>query len=59
MKAVPRGLWGRYVCTRDGRSWYWKEILLNAKDGAFVNNAVEMSNISEKYHRRIATCSTP
>ena len=26
-----------------------KKILLNAKDGAFVNNAVEMSNISEKY----------
>ena len=26
-----------------------KKILLNAEDGAFVNNAVEMSNISEKY----------
>jgi hypothetical protein len=26
-----------------------KKILLNAEDGAFVNNAVEVSNISEKY----------
>ena len=26
-----------------------KKILVNAEDGAFVNNAVEMSNISEKY----------
>ena len=26
-----------------------KKILLNAEDGAFVNNAVEMSNVSEKY----------
>src|SRR5215211_4604830 len=26
-----------------------KKILLNAEDGVFVNNAVEMSNISEKY----------
>jgi hypothetical protein len=26
-----------------------KKILLNAKDGAFVNNAVERSNIFEKY----------
>jgi hypothetical protein len=26
-----------------------KKILLNAEDGAFVNNAEEMSNISEKY----------
>jgi len=26
-----------------------KKIFLNAEDGAFVNNAVEMSNISEKY----------
>jgi protoporphyrinogen oxidase len=26
-----------------------KKILLNAEDGAFVNNAVEISNISEKY----------
>jgi Flavin containing amine oxidoreductase len=26
-----------------------RKILLNAEDGAFVNNAVEMSNISEKY----------
>ena len=26
-----------------------KKILLNAEDGAFVNNAAEMSNISEKY----------
>ncbi len=26
-----------------------KKILLNAEDGAFVNNAVEISNVSEKY----------
>jgi hypothetical protein len=26
-----------------------KKILLNAEDRAFVNNAVEVSNISEKY----------
>lgn len=26
-----------------------KKILLNAEDGAFVNNAVEMSDISEEY----------
>ena len=26
-----------------------KKILLNAEDGAFVNNAVQMSNISERY----------
>jgi hypothetical protein len=26
-----------------------KKIMLNAEDGAFVNNAVEMSNVSERY----------
>jgi protoporphyrinogen oxidase len=49
-KAVPEGAVGE-VCIyyeTDGLG-SGKKILLNAEDGAFVNNAVEMSNISEKY----------
>jgi len=49
-EAVPEGCVGE-VCIyyeTDGLG-SGKKILLNAEDGAFVNNAVEMSNISEKY----------
>ena len=49
-EAVPEGSVGE-VCLyyeTDGLGT-GKKILLNAEDGAFVNNAVEMSNISEKY----------
>ncbi|HEX5914158.1 MAG TPA: FAD-dependent oxidoreductase, partial [Rubrobacter sp.] len=49
-EAVPEGSVGE-VCLyyeTDGLG-SGKKILLNAEDGAFVNNAVEMSNISEKY----------
>ena len=49
-EAVPEGAVGEaciYYET-DGLDT-GKKILLNAEDGAFVNNAVEMSNISEKY----------
>jgi phytoene dehydrogenase-like protein len=49
-EAVPEGAVGE-VCLyyeTDGLG-SGKKIFLNAEDGAFVNNAVEMSNISEKY----------
>ena len=49
-EAVPEGAVGE-VCIyyeTDGLGSA-KKILLNAEDGAFVNNAVEVSNISEKY----------
>src|SRR5215210_5585731 len=49
-EAVPEGSVGE-VCMyyeTDGLG-SGKKILLNAEDGAFLNNAVEMSNISEKY----------
>jgi phytoene dehydrogenase-like protein len=49
-QAVPEGAVGE-VCLyyeTDGLG-SGKKILLNAENGAFVNNAVEMSNISEKY----------
>jgi protoporphyrinogen oxidase len=49
-EAVPEGAVGE-VCIyyeTDGLG-IGKKILLNAEGGAFVNNAVEMSNISEKY----------
>src|SRR5215204_738782 len=49
-EAVPEGAVGE-VCIyyeTDGLG-SGKKILLNAEDGAFVNNAVEMSNISENY----------
>jgi len=49
-EAVPEGSVGE-VCMyyeTDGLG-SGKKILLNAEDGAFVNNAVEMSNISEMY----------
>jgi hypothetical protein len=49
-EAVPEGSVGE-VCIyyeTDGLG-SGRKILLNAEDGAFVNNAVEMSNISEKY----------
>jgi len=49
-EAVPEGSVGE-VCMyyeTDGLG-SGKKILLNAEDGAFVNNAVEMSNISKKY----------
>jgi Flavin containing amine oxidoreductase len=49
-EAVPEGSAGEvciYYETNELGSG--KKILLNAEDGAFVNNAVEMSNISEKY----------
>jgi phytoene dehydrogenase-like protein len=49
-EAVPEGFVGE-VCLyyeTDGLG-SGKKILLNTEDGAFVNNAVEMSNISEKY----------
>jgi len=49
-EAVPEGSVGE-VCIyyeTDGLG-SGKKILLNAEDGAFVNNAMEMSNISEKY----------
>ena len=49
-EAVPEGSVGEVCmfCETDGLG-SGKKILLNAEDGAFVNNAVEMSNISEKY----------
>src|SRR5215218_7578534 len=49
-EAVPEGSAGE-VCIyyETDRLGSGKKILLNAEDGAFVNNAVEMSNISEKY----------
>jgi phytoene dehydrogenase-like protein len=48
--AVPEGSVGE-VCIyyETDELGSGKKILLNAEDGAFVNNAVEMSNISEKY----------
>jgi len=49
-EAVPEGSVGE-VCMyyeTDGLG-SGKKILLNAEDGAFVNNAVEISNVSEKY----------
>ncbi len=49
-EAVPEGAVGE-VCLyyeTDGLG-SGKKILLNAEDGAFVNNAVEISNVSEKY----------
>src|SRR5215208_1488550 len=49
-EAVPEGSVGE-VCIyyeTDGLG-SGKKILLNAEDGAFVNNAVEISNVSEKY----------
>jgi phytoene dehydrogenase-like protein len=49
-ETVPKGSVGE-VCLyyeTDGLG-SGKKVLLNAEDGAFVNNAVEMSNISEKY----------
>jgi Flavin containing amine oxidoreductase len=49
-EAVPEGSVGE-ICIyyeTDGLG-SGKKILLNAEDGAFLNNAVEMSNISEKY----------
>jgi hypothetical protein len=49
-EAVPEGSAGE-VCIyyETDRLGSGRKILLNAEDGAFVNNAVEMSNISEKY----------
>jgi phytoene dehydrogenase-like protein len=49
-EAVPEGSVGE-VCLyyETDELGSGKKILLNAEDGAFVNNAVEMSNISEKY----------
>ncbi len=49
-EAAPEGAVGE-VCMyyeTDGLG-SGRKILLNAEDGAFVNNAVEMSNVSEKY----------
>ncbi|HYZ06654.1 MAG TPA: NAD(P)/FAD-dependent oxidoreductase, partial [Rubrobacter sp.] len=49
-EAVPEGSVGE-VCMyyeTDGLG-SGKKLLLNAEDGAFVNNAVEISNVSEKY----------
>ncbi|HEX6711263.1 MAG TPA: NAD(P)/FAD-dependent oxidoreductase [Rubrobacter sp.] len=49
-EAVPEGAVGE-VCLyyeTDGLG-SGRKILLNAEDGAFVNNAVEISNVSEKY----------
>ena len=49
-EAMPEGAVGE-VCVyyeTDGLG-SGKKILLNSEDGAFVNNAAEMSNISEKY----------
>lgn len=49
-EAVPEGAVGE-VCMyyeTDGLG-SGEKILLNAEDGAFVNNAAEMSNVSEKY----------
>ncbi len=49
-EAVPEGAVGEacmYYET-DGLG-SGKKILLNAEDGAFVNNAVEISNVSERY----------
>jgi hypothetical protein len=49
-EAVPEGAVGE-VCMyyeTDGLG-SGKKILLNADDGTFVNNAVEKSNVSEKY----------
>jgi phytoene dehydrogenase-like protein len=49
-EAVPEGAVGE-VCLYYQTDGFGsgKKILLNAEDGAFVNNAVEMSNVSEKY----------
>ena len=49
-EAVPEGSVGE-VCIyyETDRFGSGKKILLNAEDGAFVNNAVEMSNVSERY----------
>jgi len=49
-EAVPEGSVGE-VCLyyETNGLGSGKKILLNAEDGAFVNNAVEMSNISERY----------
>src|SRR5215211_2058014 len=49
-EAVPEGAVGE-VCIyyETDELGSGKKILLNAEDGVFVNNAVEMSNISEKY----------
>jgi phytoene dehydrogenase-like protein len=49
-ESIPEGAVGE-VCMyyeTDGLGG-GKKILLNADDGAFVNNAVEVSNVSEKY----------
>jgi phytoene dehydrogenase-like protein len=49
-EAVPEGAVGE-VCVyyeTDGLG-SGKKILLNAEDGAFMNNAAEISNVSEKY----------
>jgi hypothetical protein len=49
-EAVPEGSEGEVcICYETDGLGSGKKILLNAEDGAFVNNAVEMSNISEKY----------
>jgi phytoene dehydrogenase-like protein len=49
-EAVPEGSVGE-VCLYYETSGLGsgKKILLNAEDGAFVNNAVEISNVSEEY----------
>ena len=49
-EAVPQGSVGE-VCIyyETDRLGSGKKILLNAEDGALVNNSVEISNISEKY----------
>jgi phytoene dehydrogenase-like protein len=49
-EAVPEGSVGE-VCLYYETSGLesGKKIMLNAEDGAFVNNAVEISNVSERY----------
>src|SRR5215212_1145608 len=49
-EAVPEGSVGE-VCLyyETGGLESGKKIMLNAEDGAFVNNAVEISNVSERY----------
>jgi hypothetical protein len=44
-----RGLWEICIYYKTDRLGSGKKILLNAENGAIVNNAVEMSNISEKH----------
>jgi protoporphyrinogen oxidase len=49
-EAVPEGAVGE-VCLYYETSGLGsgKKVILNAEDGAFVNNAVEVSNVSERY----------